>query len=53
MEEQRKEKERKRLAKEEAERKALAEKGMYYCTECKKTHKKTSKIGAKHKEFSK
>ena len=53
MEEQRREEERKRLEKEEAERKALDDKGMYFCLECNKPHKKVSKIGAKHKEHAK
>jgi len=53
MEEQRKEEERRRLEQEEAERKALADKGMFYCTECNKPHKEASKIGTKHKEHEK
>ncbi len=53
MSEQQREEERKRLEKEEAERKALADKGMYFCTECNKVHKFKSKIGEAHKSFAK
>jgi len=53
MEEQRREEERIAIEKEEAERKALDDKGMYYCTECKKTHKIESKIGLEHKIHAK
>ena len=50
---ERREEERKQLELEEAERKALADKGMYFCLECEKTHKKASKIGELHKENAK
>ncbi|MFA5405951.1 MAG: hypothetical protein WC307_01180 [Candidatus Nanoarchaeia archaeon] len=53
MEELRREEERKQLEKEEAERQALADKGMYYCTQCDKTHKLKSKIGDEHKDYAK
>ncbi len=53
MEEKIKEEERKQLEKEEAERQALADKGMYYCTQCDKTHKLKSKIGEEHKDYAK
>ncbi len=53
MEEKIREEEREKQRKEEEERKALEAKGMYYCTECEKTHKINSKIGEAHKEFAK
>lgn len=53
MEAQRREEERKRLEKEEEDRKKLADKGLYYCTKCLKTHKSKSQKGAEHKDFAK
>ncbi len=53
MQKAKEEEERKKKEKEEAEKKALAEKGMYFCTRCNKPHKIDSKIGIKHKDYAK